>query len=149
MRKVSIIILLLVISLGWFACKKSKNSTPTPDPVIARGMTAKINGVPWTADLSTMSYFSFGNYLEVYGYDTTGKTIELRITNFKTRGTFSVPQANDSIVYATDFAYFVDKVNATAGTIAIQAVTDTSVGGTFSFTATGVTVTEGTFNWNY
>ena len=148
MKKITIVLFVLIGCMGWVACKKTKNST-TPDPVITRGMSAKINGVLWTADTNTMSYFSFGNYLEITGYDTSGRTIDLRINAFKNRGTFIVPQANDSIFYATDYGVLATPSVASSGSISVQAVNDTAVGGTFSFTAGGITVTEGTFNWNY
>jgi len=143
------VLMLLIAGSTWVACKKSKNN-PTPDPVIARGMTAKINGVTWTADPNTMSYISFDNYYDITGYDSaTGKTIDIRINNFKNRGTFHVPQANDSIYYDTDFGFLAAPVAATTGSIAIQAVNDTAVGGTFSFSAGSINVTEGTFYWKY
>jgi hypothetical protein len=146
MKKISITLLLLAMLCVWVACKKSKSSTP--DPVIARGMHAKINGVAWAA--TYISYISAGNYIDVSGYDSaTGKTVDLRIGNFKTRGTFNIPQANDSAFYASDYGVLLTPLVATSGTIAIQAVNDTAVGGSFSFTAGSITVTEGTFNSNY
>lgn len=148
MKKTAIVGMMIVMGSAWVACKKSKNSSP--DPVIARGMSATINGTAWTATLNYMSNISFGNYVEITGFDSaTGKTIDLRINNFKTRGTYTVPQANDSIFYSTDFGALATPTAATAGTITIQAVNDTAVGGTFSFTAGSNTVTNGTFYWNY
>jgi len=132
----------------WLACKKSKNNGP--DPVIPRGMSAKINGVQWTADLSTLSYMSFGDYVVLTAYDTSGKTIEFRIDHFKNRGSYTVPQTNDSIFYsATGYGLLSSGLAATAGNITIQAVNDTAVGGTFNFTADTVVVTDGSFYMNY
>lgn len=138
----------MTICAASMSCKKSKNSSPAP--VIARGMAAQINGTSWTATLSTMSDISFGNYVEITGYDTaTGKTVDLRINNFKTLGTFKIPNANDSIYYSTDFGALLSPTAATSGTISIEVVNDTEVGGTFTFTAGSISVTNGTFNWSY
>ena len=143
---------MLVLSVVWVACKKSKSNTP--DPVIARGVSAKINGVLWTTNVTSVTSItgigSTENYVDITAYDTAGRTIDLRINNFKTRGTFHVPQANDSAFYSTDYGALISPSAATSGTIAIQIVNDTAVGGTFSFTVPGgITVTEGTFNVNF
>lgn len=144
-RYVLYLFILLCASAG---CKKSKNSTP--DPVIPMGFTAKINGTTWVS--GSVSYFSLvgtPNYLEFDGSDSTGRSIMFKINNFKNRGTYNIPNANDSAFYSTDFGSFATSQIATSGKISIQAVTDSTVGGTFSFTAGGVTVSEGSFNVNY
>ena len=139
------IFVLLLISAG---CKKSKSSTP--DPVIPKGFSAKINGTAWAA--ASISFFSLTgtpNYLEFDGSDSTGRSIMFRIKNFTNRGTYNIPTANDSAFYSTDFGSFDTVQIATSGKISIQAVTDSTVGGTFSFTAGSIAVTEGSFNVNY
>jgi len=146
MKKITIVLLAGIVSFGWVSCKKK--SSPAPDPVIPRGIFAKINGVAWAADPTTLSNITLGNYVEITGYDSSGKTIDMRINNFKTRGTYTIPQANDSAFYATDFGALASPIAATTGTIVIQAETDTSVGGTFSFTAGSTVITSGTFNVN-
>jgi hypothetical protein len=132
------------------ACHKTK-TTSTPDPVFPAGMHAKINGEPWTG--TYLSYVSdLGGSLaniDFSGYDSTGRTIDFRVNNFKTRGTYTIPQRNDSAFYTTDFNTFNSFVVATSGTISIQAVNDSMIGGTFSFTAGNISVTEGTFYVNY
>ena len=135
--------------LAFAACKKS--STPTPDPVIARGMSAKINGVPWVAQwFSYESNVGGGmNSVTFSGYDSTGRSIEFVVNNFKNRGTYNIPQKNDSAYFAMDFNMFLSPEIGTTGKIAFQAVTDSTVGGTFSFTTSTFIVTEGSFNVLY
>jgi hypothetical protein len=114
------------------------------------GFTAKIDGTTWIS--GSVSYFSLvgtTNYIEFDGSDPTGRSIMLKINNFKNRGTYNIPNANDSAFYTTNFGTFDTGKIATSGKIAIQAVTDSTVGGTFSFTAGGVTVSEGSFNVHY
>jgi len=151
MRKTTILLLAGICSIGYIACKKSKNTT-TPDPVLPAGIFAKINGVPWTGQqmsISSISGTGTGDFVEITGYDSTGKTIDLRILNFMKKGTFSVPQANDSIFYSIDYGALSTPQVAKSGSISIEIVNDTAVGGTFSFTTDSVTVTEGTFKGNY
>jgi hypothetical protein len=149
MRKIAPIVVLSMLVAGWSACRKKSNTTP--DPVISRGMSAKINGIPWVA--SSVSYSSFtgvgSNYIEFYGYDSTGKTVELRLNNFRSRGTFHIPQPNDSAFYSIDYGFMANPLIAASGIVSIQSLTDTSVGGTFSFMSDTIAVSEGSFNVNY
>ncbi len=149
MKRLSVIVLLLAFSFYWIACKKKSN--PGPDPVIPMGMFANVNGAAWVGSgVSIFSTTGFGpEFLEFSSYDTSGKGIEFRIVNFKNRGTYNIPQANDSAFYGTDYGSFSSPVVATSGQISIQAVTDSTVGGVFHFSGPGITVTDGTFNVKY
>jgi len=149
MKKISVLIAAFICCILWLSCKKSKSSTP--DPVIPAGIFATINGVKFTASQTSTSSITGGslNSIEITGYDSTGKTIDLRINNFMTRGTYNIPQVNDSAFYSTDYGALVSPIAATSGTISIEAVNDTAVGGTFSYNAAGTIVTSGTFYVNY
>ena len=139
------IFILLCVSAG---CKKSK--TATTDPIIPMGITAKINGANWAAQyISHISTTGSANYIELSGYDSTGRSVMLRVNNFKNRGTYNIPNANDSAFYSTDYNTFATFLTATTGQVVIQSVTDSTVGGIFSYTAGSVTVTEGIFNVRY
>ncbi len=141
-------VLFALALLAFAACKKS--STTTPDPVMARGMSAKINGVPWVAQwFSYESTIGGTNDVIFSGYDSTGRSIEFRINNFKNRGTYNIPQKNDSAFYALDYNVFSSPEIATTGKVSIQALTDSTVGGTFSFSTANYIVTEGSFNVLY
>lgn len=125
--------------------------TPTkPDPIIPAGMHAKINGVAWTANyVSHISILGGMHYIEVSGYDTSGKSIKLVINNFKSRSTYVVPSSKDSAFMALDYNVFADKQGARDGKITIQAINDSMVGGAFHFVTDSFDVTEGTFYVNY
>ena len=135
--------------LAFAACKKS--TTSTPDPVIAAGMSAKINGVPWVAQWFSRETDMGGgeNNFIFSGYDSTGKSIKFKVKNFKNRGNFNIPQANDSAYFALDYNTFMSPEIGTTGKIAIQAVNDTAVGGTFNFSTSNYIITEGSFYINY
>jgi len=152
MKYLSIPLFILFICTFTQACKKSSGSSTSVNPVIPRGFYGQVNGNIWTGN--TISYNSIigngTNNLVLYAYnDTTGISVELLLNNFKTKGTFGIPSKNDSAFYSTDYGTFNVFNTATTGQVAIQLLTDSSVGGTFYFVAGTNTITSGTFNVNF
>jgi hypothetical protein len=89
------------------------------------------------------------HYIEVSGYDTTGRSLKLVINNFKSKTSYIVPTAKDSAFYALDYNVFANPQPARNGKITIQAINDSMVGGSFNFNTDSTNITEGTFYVNY
>lgn len=145
MRKVVVAFLLLYTL--FVACKKDNAG----NPVIPRGISAKIDGVPWVA--TNISHSTTDDHIEIISYDSVrpAPQIVFRINNFKKTGSYSIPQVNDSaFLWGGMLPSYV-----ISGRISILSLNDTAVCGTFSltdhnvFSFSNTIVSDGTFNVNY
>ncbi len=152
MKKIAIAVIATTLALGWTSCKK-KSPAPPADVFYPAGIHAKINGVAWTAQYVNMtSLTSNGNYnVEFDGPDSaTNETISITLPNFSGKGVHNLTTTSvDKAYYSLDTNFSSVPVWATTGQVTITAITDTSMDGTFYFTAGSKTITEGTFNVNF
>jgi hypothetical protein len=152
MKKITILLVICILAVA--ACKKSDNTT-TPDPVYPAGMHAKINGNTWTPEyVNKVTSSGGGHYsIQIDGTDSaTHETISILLPDFSGRGVHNLSATSyDKAYYSLDTGSFTApvQVNATSGQINVTSINDTSVGGTFYFTAGSKTITEGTFNVSF
>ena len=151
MKKSILASLLAVTLLISFGCKKD-------DPVISSGMTAKVAGNAWNADVATCSYSQMMNLTQITGMKTlNAEAIQLNLFG-NTTGTYTITDSETSAVggYVFDATaegfYSTISADAPTGQIIITEYdqTNKTVSGTFQFEAYNlngvkIAITEGKF----
>ena len=151
MKKSILAGLLAVTLLISFGCKKD-------DPVIAAGMTAKVAGNAWAADVATCSYSQTMNLTQITGMKgTMAEAIQLNLFG-NTTGTYTISDSETSaiggyVLNATaEGFYSTISADAPVGQIIITEYdqTNKTVSGTFQFEAYNlngakISITEGKF----
>ena len=138
---VTFIAISLIALLG--GCTKSREKK-----TISPGISAKVNGVPWTATTYSARLDTSG-FLLIIGYvgsTSTGTNISVSISNYTAAtGTFPISVLVNGAEYADHSigAYHL----ATSGSITLTQASATNVEGIFHFTAAAsFPVTDGQFN---
>ena len=148
------------------ACSSPSPTVPTPTPspspgATSRGtMSARINGVQWTA-IAVNTATNIGNILSVGAADGSNpiQSIGFAVTPAAV-GTYSLATgpSNALVQILTQNALWQASILGGSGTITISTLTSTGVSGTFAFTAVpsqGTTatgnrvVTDGVFNLTF
>ncbi len=151
MKKSILAGLLAVTLLISFGCKKD-------DPVIAAGMTAKVAGNAWAADVATCSYSQTMNLTQITGMKgTMAEAIQLNLFG-NTTGTYTISDSETSavggyVLNATAEGFYSTIVADTpVGQVVITEYdkTNNKVSGTFQFEAYNangdkIVITEGKF----
>lgn len=151
MKKSILASLLAVTLLITFGCKKD-------DPVISSGMTAKVAGNAWAADVTTCSYSQTMNLTQITGMKgTMAEAIQLNLFG-NTTGTYSISDSETSavggyVLNATAEGFYSTIVADTpVGQVVITEYdkTNNKVSGTFQFEAYNangdkIVITEGKF----
>lgn len=151
MKKSILASLLAVTLLISFGCKKD-------DPVISSGMTAKVAGNAWKADVATCSYSQMMNLTQITGMKTlNSEAIQLNLFG-NTTGTYTITDSETSAVggYVFDATaegfYSTISDDAATGQIIITEYdqANKTVSGTFQFEAYNINgvkigITEGKF----
>lgn len=131
-------------------------------------MKATINGSPWTSSLATAVEFNTGSPYRLsisgtrFGPATSSLSLSLRADTKSTvvPGSYRIggPPRTDISVEGTYIGkqdIFITDSDSTAGTLTIEAITNLSVRGTFSFTVPGpsgsnsIEITDGAFYVSY
>ena len=119
-------------------------------------LSAKVDGTKFTALSVAVAATTSNDVLAVQGSDASGIFIRINIMNYNGKGTYKTGDniANaSSMIYGTvqPIASWASTFNIGNGTVTVTEDTETTVKGTFSFTAVNddmgsKTITEGTFN---
>ncbi|WCT11363.1 DUF6252 family protein [Mucilaginibacter jinjuensis] len=149
MKQLKVALLLAVLSITLFSCKKDSKDDSQPDSS-KPSMSFKLNGTLEQTSIAPVAqwYTSSGanNTLQVLGQVSTTEGIGLGLENPKV-GTYDVVKDNLIVAYTSK----TDTYQATSGSITITAFSGSFVTGTFQFTGTNfsnsktVTITEGKF----
>lgn len=151
MKKSILASLLAVALLITFGCKKD-------DPVVSSGMTAKVAGTAWTADVATCSYSQTMNLTQITGMKgLMAESIQLNFFG-NTTGTYTVTDSEIGAVggYVLDATaegfYSTISADAPSGQIIVTEYdkTNNKISGTFQFEAYNLnggkkSITEGKF----
>jgi len=138
--------ILLVLAV-FPSCNKNTENFP----IIPFGVSADYNGsrrINSESVYAQLQTGSMGSFVYFEAYDSADNFMEFQIFNYRTLGTSAVPSGTVSIYYFSNYGATMDTVRS--GQLTIVEYTDTTVGGTFNFiTASGLVVSNGSFNVNY
>lgn len=151
---------LAVSLLSGCSKKEDDNTEPENNNTAAGSLSCKVAGTAWTASLAVVATNS-GGVLTVTGSDSNAKQCQVIVYNPDGTGTYTLggSMTNPSTGRWTESldpntGTYTTSMGLGTGTVEITELTDTSIKGTFSFTAknleqTDISITEGSFNANF
>ena len=154
MKKTTIVLSLIALTLIWASCKKKDNNTAVQvDTVVyAPGMHAVVNGKTWNNyNVDNSSITGGGHYqFEFGGTDTNNVKISIYIADATGTGIHSFTATSaDKAYYTIDTGIAPVKIYATSGQLSITTINDSVVKGSFNFTAGPNEITSGTLNMTF
>ena len=153
------ILLLAGTLIAFSSCSKDDdedgNGDDNPNPPATGSMTCKVDGADWTAGLAVVATKN-GTLVTVTGNDSNAKQLQLILYNLAGTGTVDLggtPTNQNAGRWTAGIGQndtYTTQLGVGSGTVEVTELTDTSIKGTFQFTAknpagTEVAVTDGSF----
>ena len=141
---------LVVVATG---CGSSDSSTEPTNTNLHGSMSAKIDGVAWSATAAVVATRSSPNIIAIAGADASGRTLAIGVAANGT-GTYSIGQGSpvNASLTQSGSSSFSAISSLGSGSVTLTTLTATGASGTFAFTlvqqngtATRA-ITEGSFN---